>query len=349
MEGLCAGEGSFTSYLDDAVDEDMQKCTEEVVEEYGDNSDGDDGLGAGAIAGIVIGCLVGAGLIVAVAAFFMFQGRNTSSSSQSSGGGFLMTTTGCTNSIASTGTSCALVSARHWYRDCPNGGKAVNTRKFGSHGFNVSDFENDHYDAERLQCAMENDDSERFDALSFLAGCEPEMCDELSACSFDVTASGAASALGNTTETPPPPLSDDGTDGTADDRIYPAGDTVHFDNQTFADIIARGPLAVRHAEVYLQHAWMVEDDSDNSNLLNDSESDEEDAFETVFDARRSVVPHHGVCRGGALPPSFRTAPLIPVCFAAVFCVCATTAPLTGQALGGAPLVVRRHASRRHGE
>lgn len=86
MEGLCAGEGSFTSYLDDALNEDMQKCTEEVVEEYGDSSDGDNGLSVGAIAGIVIGCLVGAGLIVAVAAFFMFRGRNTSFSSQSSSG-----------------------------------------------------------------------------------------------------------------------------------------------------------------------------------------------------------------------------------------------------------------------
>ncbi|KAK3284409.1 hypothetical protein CYMTET_7936 [Cymbomonas tetramitiformis] len=186
--------------------------------------------------------------------------------------------------------TCAFDSARHWHRDCPNGGKAANKREFGSHNFNVSDFENDHY-AEQFQCAMENDDSKIFNALCFLAGGEPEMCDELSVCSFGVTAGGAASALGKcaaycqpvdtsmggfhvgsaadgvssfatvkidgkhvgATETPPPPpLSDDGTDGTVDNRDYPAGDTVHFDdNQTFAGIIAKGPLAVRHEEVHL--------------------------------------------------------------------------------------------------
>ncbi|KAK3234009.1 hypothetical protein CYMTET_55722 [Cymbomonas tetramitiformis] len=36
-------------------------------------------------------------------------------------------------------------SARHWHRECPNGGKAANKREFGSHSFAVSDFENDMY------------------------------------------------------------------------------------------------------------------------------------------------------------------------------------------------------------
>ncbi|KAK3278229.1 hypothetical protein CYMTET_13814 [Cymbomonas tetramitiformis] len=223
---------------------------------------------------------------------------------------------------------------------------AANKRdEFGSHKFNVSEFENDHY-AKQFQCAMENDDSERFNALCFLAGGEPEMCDELSAYSFGTSppvvrlqhsvsvlltgqpvdtsmggfhvggAAGDAPSFATvnkingahvgTTETPPqPPLSDDGTDGTADDRVYPAAGTVHFENQTFADIIARGSLAVQHDELHLRHAWMIDDDGDNNSLLNDSESDEEDASETVSNARRSVVPRHGVCRRVAVyhPPS----------------------------------------------
>ncbi|KAK3259755.1 hypothetical protein CYMTET_31261 [Cymbomonas tetramitiformis] len=71
-------------------------------------------------------------------------------------------------------------------------------------------------------------------------------------------------------------------------------------------------------------------------LLDDSESDENDTSETSYIVRRSVVPHHGVCHGGTLPPPLRTA-LIPVCIAALFCFCATAAPLTGQALGGVPM------------
>ncbi|KAK3288911.1 hypothetical protein CYMTET_3629 [Cymbomonas tetramitiformis] len=89
-------------------------------------------------------------------------------------------------------------------KDLPVGGnwsqteqnkRAANKRKFGSHNFNVSDFENDMY-AEQFQCAMEEDDSDKFNALCFLVGGEPEMCDELSAYSFGVTAGGAPSALG---------------------------------------------------------------------------------------------------------------------------------------------------------
>ncbi|KAK3238621.1 hypothetical protein CYMTET_51379 [Cymbomonas tetramitiformis] len=69
---------------------------------------------------------------------------------------------------------------------------------------------------------------------------------------------------------------------------------------------------------------------------NDDHSNEEDDTKTVYDAPRSVVSRHSVCRGGALPPSFRTA-MIPVCIAALFCLCATAAPLAGQALGGAQM------------
>ncbi|KAK3283569.1 hypothetical protein CYMTET_8742 [Cymbomonas tetramitiformis] len=202
--------------------------------------------------------------------------------------------------------------------------------------------------AEQLQCAAEEGDSDRFDALCFLVGGEPEMCAEVSAYSFGVTAGGAPSALGKyaaycqpvdtsmggfhiggasddvpsfatvkvdgvhvdtTGPPPPPPLSYDGTDGDADDHVYPAADSVNFDNQTFADNIARGPLVFPQGELHLQNAWMIGDnDVDNGETL----SDEEDDNEAVSDAPRSVVPRR-----------------------ALFCLCATAAPLAGQAFGGA--------------
>ncbi|KAK3262613.1 hypothetical protein CYMTET_28541 [Cymbomonas tetramitiformis] len=205
--------------------------------------------------------------------------------------------------------TCALESARHhWHRDCPNGGKAANKKEFGSHNFNVSDFENDMY-AEQFQCAVEKCDSKTIDALCFLVGGEPAMCDELSAYSFGVTASGAHSALGKyAAYCQPVDTSIGGFHvGGASDGV-PSFAIVKIDGvHTFADIISRGPLAVHHEELHLQNAWMIDDrDDGNNELLNDSESsDEEDDTETVSDAPRSVVPRH--------------------------------APLAGQALGGAPM------------
>ncbi|KAK3263247.1 hypothetical protein CYMTET_27935 [Cymbomonas tetramitiformis] len=79
--------------------------------------------------------------------------------------------------------TCALGSARHWHRDCPNGGKAANKKEFGSHSFTVSDFENDMY-AEQFQCAVEEGDSDIFNALCFLVlyrGEPAEMRDKVSA------------------------------------------------------------------------------------------------------------------------------------------------------------------------
>ncbi|KAK3245991.1 hypothetical protein CYMTET_44459 [Cymbomonas tetramitiformis] len=45
----------------------------------------------------------------------------------------------------------------------------ANKKEFGSHNFIVSDFENDMY-AEQFQCAVEEEDSDKFNALCFLVG-----------------------------------------------------------------------------------------------------------------------------------------------------------------------------------
>ncbi|KAK3267841.1 hypothetical protein CYMTET_23626 [Cymbomonas tetramitiformis] len=204
----------------------------------------------------------------------------------------------------------------------------------------MSDFENDMLYAGQFQYAVKEGDSDKFNARCFLVGGEPEMCDEISAYSFGVTTGGASDGVpsfatvkidgvrvGTDEPPPPPPLSDDGTDGDAADRVYPAADSVHFDDQTFADIIARGPLAVQHEELHLQNAWMIDDDDDHNNelldgsesdeegdtetvhdcfatgLLNGGESDEDDDTETVSDAPRSVVPRHGGdAMTAAIPP-----------------------------------------------
>ncbi|KAK3285738.1 hypothetical protein CYMTET_6672 [Cymbomonas tetramitiformis] len=54
------------------------------------------------------------------------------------------------------------------------------------------------------------------------------------------------------TAPPPPPVSDGGTDITADDCIYPATDVAQFEKYTFADIISKDELAVVHDAIHLQ-------------------------------------------------------------------------------------------------
>ncbi|KAK3288912.1 hypothetical protein CYMTET_3630 [Cymbomonas tetramitiformis] len=72
-------------------------------------------------------------------------------------------------------------------------------------------------------------------------------------------------AIGATGPPPPPPLGDGGADGDADSHLYLAVDSVHFNNQCFADTIARGErvqreeLAAQHEEIHLQPAWMIDD------------------------------------------------------------------------------------------
>ncbi|KAK3235449.1 hypothetical protein CYMTET_54342 [Cymbomonas tetramitiformis] len=96
------------------------------------------------------------------------------------------------------------------------------------------------------------------------------------------------------------------------------------------ETMQREELAAQREEIHLQHAWMIDDNDDGSNELpDDGESDGKRDTETVYDARRSVVPRRGACRGDTLPPSLRKT-LIPVCIAALFCLRAAAAPLAGQ-------------------
>ncbi|KAK3261988.1 hypothetical protein CYMTET_29133 [Cymbomonas tetramitiformis] len=88
--------------------------------------------------------------------------------------------------------TCKKDDARHWHRDCPNGGKHGAGGHFGS--FSLDDVENDLL-SEQFQVAMDDNDDARFDALCLLAGGRPEMLDGVSACSFGVVPEQVPGAL----------------------------------------------------------------------------------------------------------------------------------------------------------
>ncbi|KAK3272851.1 hypothetical protein CYMTET_18883 [Cymbomonas tetramitiformis] len=82
-------------------------------------------------------------------------------------------------------STCTSAQARHWHRDCPHGGPRAEKTAAGAHSFAVQEVEGDFY-AAAFQHAIDNNDTDRFDALCFLAGGKPVMLEDLSAASFCV-------------------------------------------------------------------------------------------------------------------------------------------------------------------
>ncbi|KAK3239539.1 hypothetical protein CYMTET_50543 [Cymbomonas tetramitiformis] len=74
---------------------------------------------------------------------------------------------------------CAKGKARHWHRDCPNGGR---TGLSSAYAF-AEEAENSVL-AAKFQHAIDHDNAEEFDALCMLAGGKPDIFADLSACSF---------------------------------------------------------------------------------------------------------------------------------------------------------------------
>ncbi|KAK3264501.1 hypothetical protein CYMTET_26764 [Cymbomonas tetramitiformis] len=68
--------------------------------------------------------------------------------------------------------------ARHWHRDCPNGGRT------GLSAYAFAEEAENSVLAARFQHAIDNGDPVEFDALCMLAGGKPEIFTDLSACSF---------------------------------------------------------------------------------------------------------------------------------------------------------------------
>ncbi|KAK3274847.1 hypothetical protein CYMTET_16986 [Cymbomonas tetramitiformis] len=73
---------------------------------------------------------------------------------------------------------CAKGKARHWHRDCPNGGRT------GLSAYAFAEEAENSVLAARFQHAIDNGDPVEFDALCMLAGGKPEVFTDLSACSF---------------------------------------------------------------------------------------------------------------------------------------------------------------------
>ncbi|KAK3285357.1 hypothetical protein CYMTET_7028 [Cymbomonas tetramitiformis] len=73
---------------------------------------------------------------------------------------------------------CAKGKARHWHRDCPNGGRT------GLSAFAFAEEAENSVLAAKFQHAIDNSDPVEFDALCMLAGGKPEVFTDLSACSF---------------------------------------------------------------------------------------------------------------------------------------------------------------------
>ncbi|KAK3241314.1 hypothetical protein CYMTET_48907 [Cymbomonas tetramitiformis] len=73
---------------------------------------------------------------------------------------------------------CAKGKARHWHRDCPNGGRT------GLSAYAFAEEAENSVLAVKFQHAIDHDDAEEFDALCMLAGGKPDIFADLSACSF---------------------------------------------------------------------------------------------------------------------------------------------------------------------
>ena len=77
-------------------------------------------------------------------------------------------------------SECRAGGARHWHRDCPLGGRRVDA---GAHNLSMEAVESE-YLASAFQSAINENNTEKFDALCFLAGGKPEIIDAISAASF---------------------------------------------------------------------------------------------------------------------------------------------------------------------
>ncbi|KAK3287769.1 hypothetical protein CYMTET_4723 [Cymbomonas tetramitiformis] len=73
---------------------------------------------------------------------------------------------------------CAKGKARHWHRDCPNGGRT------GLSAYAFAEEAENSVLAAKFQHAIDHGDPVEFDALCMLAGGKPEVFTDVSACSF---------------------------------------------------------------------------------------------------------------------------------------------------------------------
>ncbi|KAK3251597.1 hypothetical protein CYMTET_39064 [Cymbomonas tetramitiformis] len=268
-------------------------------------------------------------------------------------------------------STCKKDEARHWHRDCPNGGK--HGAGGGFHNFSLGNIENDLL-AEQFQTAMGEHDGERFDALCLLAGGKPEMLDGVSACAFGLdperedgalqdflpycqpathmggfTVGGVAEGISAAActhvreDAPPAPPP------TAITHVYPdeseapdVGDMMpvdpmhaHEPDLCFADRIARmGGLSITAEGRDLAMRYMHAESETGSC---DGDADGSAAGYDPIDGEDAVPqPLLASRRGCGAPPwGFGRSSAIAVMVCAFFCVCATAAPISAATLGEA--------------
>ncbi|KAK3259268.1 hypothetical protein CYMTET_31727 [Cymbomonas tetramitiformis] len=268
--------------------------------------------------------------------------------------------------------TCKKGDARHWRRDCPNGGKHGDGGHFGS--FSVDDVENDLL-AEQFQVVMDENDDARFDALCLLAGGKPEMLDGVSAYSFGVVpeqvpsalqeflpycqsithmgaftvggvAGGLPSSFASThvrEDAPPAPLTvadthvDSGESVVSDEGAPLPVDPMHAHEPDlcFADRIAQlDGLSVTQEGVGFALRCMHAGSEDGSDGIDADEYADEDA--PADDMASPKMPSHVLPSGCGKPPiGLGRSSAITLFLCAFFCVCSTAAPLSAAAFGGA--------------
>ncbi|KAK3253148.1 hypothetical protein CYMTET_37576 [Cymbomonas tetramitiformis] len=267
-------------------------------------------------------------------------------------------------------STCKKDEARHWHRDCPNGGKHGAGGSF--HSFSLGDIENDLL-AEQFQTAMDEHDGERFDALCLLAGCKPEMLDGVSACSFGIepereggalqeflpycqpathmggfTVGGVESGISAAACThvredappAPPPAAithayPDGSEASDAGDMMPVDSMhAHEPDLCFADKIARmGGLSITAAGKDFAMRYMhAESETDSC----DGDADGSAVGYDPIDGEDAVPQPLASRRGCGAPPwGFGRSSAIAVMVCTLFCVCATAAPISAAALGEA--------------
>ncbi|KAK3233859.1 hypothetical protein CYMTET_55876 [Cymbomonas tetramitiformis] len=235
-------------------------------------------------------------------------------------------------------STCKKDEARHWHRDCPNGGKHGGAG--GSfHSFSLGDIENDLL-AEQFQTAMDEHDGER---NSCPTASLPRATHMGGFTVGGVESGISAAACTHVREDPPP-----APPPAAFEHVYPgeseASDTgdmmpvdpmhAHEPDLCFADKIARmGGLSITAAgKDFAMRCMHAESETDSC----DGDVDDSATGCDSIDGEDAVLRPTAFRPGCGTPPwGFARSSAIAVMLCAFFCVCATAAPLTAAAPGEA--------------
>ncbi|KAK3289331.1 hypothetical protein CYMTET_3230 [Cymbomonas tetramitiformis] len=265
---------------------------------------------------------------------------------------------------------CRKGNAKHWHRDCPHGGpRAEKGESASMNAFATADYELD-FLATNFQTALDEHDSDRFNALCILAGGRPELVDEIPATALDTEDVSApldeyaaflppagvhigTFSVGNAI--PQPGVTFASIDlesancaNAADDRPIegsPLKPPPGLQPQTFIDgecpfhetFMDKFCVSLEEQpKIPAFHSFNQFDiTNDNDGIFPYDSDDDSEVFDKSAD-RDSVVsppPQPPPTSGGAFSPSFARFAM-PFVVLAFCCVCATAAPITACGVGG---------------